>query len=106
MVDQRTVCLPYGLSYNHSIRSPFRTSRTSPVRVHSAGLISERTPLAGCTPLAISLPLASSAMNVRHAATTASHACCIAGDMGAGFSPVEGASGPQLSAAGESSDHL
>ena len=46
-------------------------------------------------PLAIISPLTSSAMNFCHAATAASHACCIAGDMGAGFSPVEGASGPQ-----------
>ena len=65
-----------------SIKSPLRTSRISPVRVHSAGSISRRTPVAGCTPLAISSPFASASMNSLKAATAASHACCIGSETG------------------------
>src|SRR5262245_55522741 len=77
MVDHST-CLPGYSSY----RTPLRTSRVSPAHIHSAGSRSLRTPLTGCSPLAISSPLASALMSSLKAATAAFHACCIGTENG------------------------
>ena len=89
VLDHRTVALLPARSIGPSIKSPLRTSRISPVRVHSAGSSSRRTPVAGCTPLAISSPLLSAAINSVKAATAAFHACCIGSEMGAGSNASE-----------------
>ena len=93
-------------AYHPSIKSPLRTSRISPVaRPFRWMEITARTPVAGCTPLAISSPFASAAMNALKAATAASHACCIGSERVGRRTPLGDAPRREIRLSAASRDH-